>query len=560
MEIKLKRFISRLTIILVVAVLFGCKQESSLPNPSQQELLPAPTGVTVKTHADKLNTVTLTWQTGDEVAEYYWIYYSTTNSTEGLAGPQERAYGSSVKKGTGTCDIVLDMSGTYYFWVRAADSYGTDSGVSGFSEGVKYDFILKDLTVPANVKVKAHANKLNTVTVTWETGTGVAEWYWIYCSTTNNTVGLAEPQARAYSDLSVKNGIGTCDIVLNQSGTYFFWVKAANDYSSNSGASGFSAVTQYVFALKDLLVPTSVTVETSTDNTVTVTWQTGDEVAEYYWIYYSTTNDTASLTTPQKKQYSSSLWKGTGTCDIVLDKSGTYYFWVRAATGYDELKSPASDFSAPASHQFTFKELPAPTGVTVETHADKLNTVTLTWQTSDEVAEYYWIYYSTTNDTASLTTPQKREYRSSLWKGTGTCDIVLDKSGTYYFWVRAASDYSTEAGASTFSTATSCVFTSQTLVAPTNVKAEKYESASSGIKLSWDTTKAPYYHIYWAESNDSSTAKKLTSTSTNSDTIYESVYDLKKGTTYYFWVKSANGFSPADSDSDFSSVASFLYN
>ena len=454
MEIKLKRFISRLTIILVVAVLFGCKQESSLPNPSQQELLPAPTGVTVKTHADKLNTVTLTWQTGDEVAEYYWIYYSTTNSTEGLAGPQERAYGSSIKKGTGTCDIVLDKSGTYYFWVRAADSYGTDSGVSGFSEGIKYDFILKDLTVPANVKVKAHTNKLNTVTVTWETGTGVAEWYWIYCSTTNNTVGLAEPQARAYSDLSVKNGIGTCDIVLNQSGTYFFWVKAANDYSSEIGASGFSAVTQYVFALKDLVVPTSVTAETSTDNTVTVTWQTGDEVAEYYWIYYSTTNDTASLTTPQERKYS-----------------------------------------------------------------------------------------------------------SSLWKGTGTCDIVLDKSGTYYFWVRAASDYSTEAGASGFSESQSYAFTSQPLVAPTNVKAEKNESASSpGIKLSWDTTKAPYYHIYWAESNDSSTAKELTSTSTNSGTIYESVYDLKKGTTYYFWVQSANGFSPADSDSDFSTVASFMYN
>lgn len=205
--------------------------------------------------------------------------------------------------------------------------------------------------------------------------------------------------------------------------------------------------------------------------------------------------------------------------------------------------------------------LPAPTGVTVAAHPDKLNTVTVTWQTGDEVAKYYWIYYSTTNNTASLTTPQEQEYSSSLWKGTGTCDIVLDTSGTYYFWVKAANGYDLKSPASDFSTAASYVFTIQSLTAPTNVKAEKYESASyPGIKLSWDTTKAPYYHIYWSESNDSNTAKKLTTTSTTSDTMYESVYSLKKGTTYYFWVKSANGFSPAASDSGFSTVASFTYN
>ena len=312
-----------------------------------------------------------------------------------------------------------------------------------------------------------------------------------------------------------------------------------------------------------LPAPTNVAVmaHESKANTVTVTWETGADVARYYWIYYSTTNSTTGLEEPLEKAISGLyVDEGTGSYDIVLNQSETYYFWVRAADGYD-LESPASAFSAAVSYQFTLKELAVPANVTVTAHADKLNTVTVTWQTGADVATYYWIYYSTTNDTASLTTPQERKYSSSLWEGTGTCDIVLDKSGTYYFWVRAANGYDTKSPASDFSMVASHQFTLKELTAPTNIKAEKLESVSyPGIELSWDTTKAPYYHIYWSESNDSSTAKKLASTSTNSDTIYENVSDLKKGTTYYFWVKSANGFSPADSDSDFSTVASFTYN
>lgn len=206
--------------------------------------------------------------------------------------------------------------------------------------------------------------------------------------------------------------------------------------------------------------------------------------------------------------------------------------------------------------------LSVPTNVAVKAHESKLNTVTVTWSTGNDVAQYYWIYYSTTNNTASLTTPQVKEYSSSLWKGTGTCDIVLDKSGIYYFWVKAANGNASEIPTSTFSDVSTFQFTYQSLSVPQNLKAEKDGEGKSyaGIKLSWNTTKAPYYHIYWSESNDSSTAKKLTTTSLTYDTIYESVYELKKGTTYYFWVKSANGYSPADSDSVFSNSISFTYN
>ena len=307
----------------------------------------------------------------------------------------------------------------------------------------------------------------------------------------------------------------------------------------------------------------SVTAAEDAENFVTLTWSTGTDVAEYYWIYYSTTNDTTALKSPQKK-VSLFLWdEGTGTCDIGLDKSGTYYFWVKAANGYGD-NSSTSSFCGPASYQFTFKALTVPTNLEVKAHESKLNTVTLTWSTGTDVAEYYWIYYSSTNDTTALTRPQTKQSSYSSWKdtGTGTCDIVLDKSGTYYFWVKAANGYGEDSPSSAFSTVASHQFTYQPLSVPENLNAEKYGEGTSfpGIKLSWNPTNAPYYHIYWSESNDSSTAKKLTTTSLTYDTIYESVYELKKGTTYYFWVKSANGYSPADSDSGFSKSISFTYN
>ena len=206
--------------------------------------------------------------------------------------------------------------------------------------------------------------------------------------------------------------------------------------------------------------------------------------------------------------------------------------------------------------------LSVPTNVAVKAHESKLNTVTVTWSTGNDVAEYYWIYYSTTNNTASLTTPQETKYSSSLWNGTGTCDIVLNKSGTYYFWVKAANSYDSKSPTSAFSDVATYEFTLQSLSVPQNLKAEKDGEGKSyaGIKLSWNTTNAPYYHIYWSESDDSNTAKKLTTTSLAYDTIYESSYDLQKGRTYYFWVKSANGYSPADSDSGFSNGISFTYN
>lgn len=96
-----------------------------------------------------------------------------------------------------------------------------------------------------------------------------------------------------------------------------------------------------------LKAPAGLAVEASTKtNTVKVTWT--DNGAAYYWIYYNTSNDTTTATCASRYETS-----GTYGYKITLSASGTYYFWVKAADGYDSTDK-TSDFSSPISYNFTY--------------------------------------------------------------------------------------------------------------------------------------------------------------------------------------------------------------
>lgn len=95
----------------------------------------APTGVKV-TASSITNYVTVKWT--DNGAAYYWVYYSATNDSS-LATCATK-YSTTGKYGF---DIRLTASGTYYFWVKAADGYSADSATSGFSDVASYVFTYK---------------------------------------------------------------------------------------------------------------------------------------------------------------------------------------------------------------------------------------------------------------------------------------------------------------------------------------------------------------------------------------------------------------------------------
>ena len=239
---------------------------------------------------------------------------------------------------------------------------------------------------------------------------------------------------------ALKNGVAvsagkiTLDTSHFEAGTYNLYV-ASGSVKSNS-----IEVTLTKNALK---APAGLAVAASTEtNTVKVTWTNNG--AQRYWIYYNTSDDTATATC-------ASTYKTSGTygCEITLSASGTYYFWIKAADGYDSTDK-TSDFSDSVSYDFTYTSLSAPAGLAVAASTET-NTVKVTW--TDNGAQRYWIYYNTSDDTATATC-------ASTYKTSGTygCEITLSASGTYYFWIKAADGYYSTDKTSDFSSSISYNF------------------------------------------------------------------------------------------------------
>ena len=119
--------------------------------------------------------------------------------------------------------------------------------------------------------------------------------------------------------VTVSAGKITLDTSHFEPGSYKLYVVSGN-VKSNS--------IEVVLTKNVLKAPTGLTVAASTKtNAVKVTWT--DNGAKRYWIYYNTSDDTATATCA-----SISGTSGTYGCEITLSVSGTYYFWIKAADGY----------------------------------------------------------------------------------------------------------------------------------------------------------------------------------------------------------------------------------
>lgn len=138
--------------------------------------------------------------------------------------------------------------------------------------------------------------------------------------------------------VAVSAGKITLDTSHFEAGTYNLYV-ASGSVKSNS-----IEVTLTKNALK---APAGLAVAASTEtNTVKVTWTNNG--AKRYWIYYNTSDDTATATCASRD-----AWSGTYGCEITLSASGTYYFWIKAADGYYSTDK-TSDFSDSVSYNFTY--------------------------------------------------------------------------------------------------------------------------------------------------------------------------------------------------------------
>jgi len=308
----------------------GSVKSNSIEVTLTKNALKAPAGLAVAASTE-MNIVKVTWTNNG--AKRYWIYYNTSDDTATATCASRSGI-----SGTYGYEITLSASGTYYFWIKAADGYNSTDKTSDFSDSVSYDFTYTSLSAPTGLAVAA-STETNTVKVTW-TNNG-AKRYWIYYNTSDDT---ATATCASRSGISGTYGY---EITLSASGTYYFWIKAADGYNSTDKTSDFSDSVSYDFTYTSLSAPTGLAVAASTEtNTVKVTWTNNG--AKRYWIYYNTSDDTATATCASRY-----AWSGTYGCEITLSASGTYYFWIKAADGYDSTDK-TSDFSSSVIYNFTY--------------------------------------------------------------------------------------------------------------------------------------------------------------------------------------------------------------
>ena len=126
-------------------------------------------------------------------------------------------------------------------------------------------------------------------------------------------------------------------------------------------------------------------------NFVKVTWTAND--SPYYWIFYSTTENTEDSILVTKKADQTTAEEGYQFA-LPPEASGTCYFWIKAADGYEET-SKTSAFSEVVSYSFIYTRISNPVNFKVA-EGSAPEEVKLTW--SDNSAAYYWIFYSQVNN------------------------------------------------------------------------------------------------------------------------------------------------------------------
>ncbi len=207
---------------------------------------------------------------------------------------------------------------TYYYWVKASNTYGT-SIFSVYDAGYR-----SDGTPPAPTNVSASdGTYLDRVEVAWAAPSGATS-YTVYRATS-----LSRWVRKTV--LGTTSGISFSDTTAIPKRTYYYWIKASNTY----GTSNFSS---YDAGYRSDGTPPPPTNVSASDGTyldrVEVTWAASSG-ATSYTVYRAT-----SLSNWVTKTVLGTT-SGTSFSDTTATPGRTYYYWIKAVNAYG-----ASNFSA----------------------------------------------------------------------------------------------------------------------------------------------------------------------------------------------------------------------
>lgn len=164
--------------------------------------------------------------------KYDWIYYSTTND---LSSATEKT-----KYGYKNYSMQLTKNGTYYFWVKAANGSESTDDPSDFSQVATIEFTHEDLSAPTALTATGSGNSVKLSWTVIKTSSTLSPYsWWIYYGTENDS---------SKATLESEYGYQNYSYTLSETGTYYFWVKAADTSDLTSPTSDFSTVATYTYS------------------------------------------------------------------------------------------------------------------------------------------------------------------------------------------------------------------------------------------------------------------------------------------------------------------------
>ncbi len=254
---------------------------------------------------------TLTWGASSGATSYEYCY-DTSN---------DNACSSWTSNGTNTSVALsgLSLNTTYYWHVRAANSFGTT-----YANGAASTFwSFTTGNVPGAFAKTAPANAATgislTPTLTWGTSSGATSYEYCYDTSNDNACS-------SWTSIGTNTSVTLSGLSLNT--TYYWQVRAANSFGTTY-ANGVAS-TFWSFTTGDLpgafAKTTPANAATGISLTPTLTWGASSGATSYEYCY-DTSNDNAC-----------SSWTSNGANTSValsgLSLNTTYYWQVRAINSF----------------------------------------------------------------------------------------------------------------------------------------------------------------------------------------------------------------------------------
>ena len=356
-------------------------------------------------------TPTLTWGASSGATSYEYCY-DTSN---------DNACSSWTSNGTNTSVALsgLSLNTTYYWHVRAANSFGTT-----YANGAASTFwSFTTGNVPGAFAKTAPANAATGISLTptliWGASSGATSYEYCYDTSNDNACS-------SWTSIGTNTSVTLSGLSLNT--TYYWQVRATNSFGTTY-ANG-EASTFWSFITGDLPGAFAKTAPanaaTGISLTPTLTWGASSGATSYEYCY-DTSNDNAC-----------SSWTSNGANTSValsgLSLNTTYYWQVRATNSFG---ATYANGEASTFWSFITGDLPGAFAKTAPANAATgiSLTPTLTWGASSGATSYEYCH-DTSNDNAC-----------SSWTSNGANTSValsgLSRNTTYYWQARAINVFGT---------------------------------------------------------------------------------------------------------------------